>query len=42
MGVDFNKILHPAEFISKPKDNANVTALMNNDIVNQFNQNFPG
>ena len=41
MGVDFNKILHPAEFISKAKNNADIAAFINCDTVNKINQNIP-
>ena len=37
MGVSFNKFLHPAQFISKTKNNTDVTAFVDNNAVNQFN-----
>lgn len=37
MTIDPYKVLYPAEFIGKAKNNADIAALINLDVVNQFN-----
>ena len=41
MVIDFDVLLYPAQFISEAKYNTNASALVDLDMVHQFDQNIP-
>jgi len=41
MVIDFDVLLHPTQFISEAKYNTNASALIDLNMVHQFDQNIP-